>query len=303
MIQNMEQVKRFDFDLQFFAEPGGEPGTPPMDDGNANTNVDTSARQDQANTPSSGGMTQQQMVDWNTHQAALRGMNEAQKKASEYEKALNGRAIDQVLERAAYADAIDSDVPGAIRIALQKDRALAFQLYGELFGDQQQQQKQTSPYGDVSDYDEFGNRVESRTVEKVDQKYDPRLSKLENWVQQQYELGIKTKTNAMIPQEMQNAFWDQVAKFGIPIKTIEEYPLVVDGLIVQLSGGLTKYEESIRTAAQVQTAQNLTNKVKANANVATLTPGGGPPAVESPKVFTDPNERLTEALRRVGVQT
>lgn len=315
MFENkMEQVDRINFNLQLFADegPGGDLGTPPATAGDANVGSAGDANVGQAvNTPPNGSNqpTNQQTPEQQL-QAAIQGMNTAQRERSEWVNVAKEHGFNTAEDAKAAFQAYQamqtqptqlienyfSKNPAALQEILRKN-------FGQVFGGQEPQP--ASPYGDVADYDEFGNRVEKRsseaTLKQVAQQYDPRLSRVENFINQQYENGIKTKENARIPQEVQETVWSKVKEIGIPFTTIESQPWLIDGLVVNAMGGREKYEESIRTATATQTAQKLTQKVTQNNNVAPLTPGGGVIVSEANVPITDQDARLREAMRRLGV--
>jgi hypothetical protein len=173
---------------------------------------------------------------------------------------------------------------------------------GQVFNNQQ---PQASPYENITTYDEFGNVVVKQStdaaVKQVTQQYDPRLTAVENFIKQQHESQVKTQLNPKIPEAVRESVWNEVKKIGIPMATIEAQPWLIDGLVVQLSGGREKYEESIRTAAAAETAKKVTDKVIQNNNVASLTPGGGVSVSEINGPITDPDARRREAMRRIDL--
>ncbi len=313
LVNQMEQAKGFKFDLQFFAEePGVGAGTPPS--GGTEGNVVGNATTGQAATPPSNAQNANpKTVDWDTHQAAVREMNAKQQEAAGWRNVAKEYGFDSA-EQAKQAFQVYKAVndpnqagamvknylaqnPDVLVGMLRENPMQAAQIMGQVFNGQQ---VQTSPYENVTTYDELGNIVVNQSTQealkKVQQQYDPRLSAIENYVKQQYEAGIKARENSRIPENIRDAVWEQVNKVGIPFNVIDAQPWIIDGLIVNAMGGREKYEESIRASS----AQKFTDKViQNNANTATLTPGSGVFVKETQPLIMNQEQRRKAALQRV----
>ena len=293
MFQNKtEQVSQVRFDLQFFAEPGGEPASPPATDPSQNVATPDTTSQATGSPDVTGSQSTQRTVTWDEHQAAIKGMNEAQRKAAELEK------------RAAYADQIDSDPitavkqflsqnPDALTALLRENPMQTAQIMGQVFNNQQ---PQASPYENITTYDEFGNAIIPEAVKAVDQKYNPRLTAVENFIQRQYEDGIKARENGRIPEAIRDTVWNAVKQIGIPMQTIEAQPWLIDGLIIQASGGREKYEEQIYAQRQTKKVNQVIDNHNSTVN---LIPNGSVAAVQT-NTNMSWNDRKKLAARQVA---
>jgi hypothetical protein len=325
--QKMEQVERF-FDLQFFAEEGsGEPGagsgTPPATgEGNQGNQSAGTVNQGQAVTPPDGGQNQPanqnqgQTVEQQL-QAAIKGMNEAQRKAAELEKVLNGVAPEQVAQALQFVQQVQENPQGMIiNYIRQNPQAMseivkefgpmqAAQMFNQAFGGQQSQADPYAKYEGIDNMPDLVRAIEADLLAKIDGriegKINPVVQPLQQNYQAQYEAGIKTRENARIPENLRDTVWNKVKEIGIPFTQIEKYPWLIDGLIIEAAGGREKYEESIRAAATTTTVKKITDKVIQNNNVAQLTPAGGVNAVQNNGPITDPDARHKEALRRLAL--
>jgi hypothetical protein len=280
----MEQVEGFKFDLQFFGDegPGVGSGTPPaMNDGSQNVGATPTG---QAGTPPSGtgqpANGQPQTVDWETHQAAIRGMNDAQRVKAAWEKTAAEYGFNSVEEakRAfeVYKAVNDPNQAGALvknyltqnpdvlTALLRENPMQAAQIMGQVFNGQQ---TQADPFENVSTW---GEAFEVKSG--VD-------SKIQGFIEKNPDSGVT-----------QEAVWNKVKEIGIPMQTLKMQPWLIQGLIMETMGGEDKYAEYIAKKASSATAQNLTQKVLDNNSVAPLTPGGG----VSVRVAEDPisNPRL-----------
>jgi membrane-associated HD superfamily phosphohydrolase len=273
----------------------------------ATTAPDVTGRQSQT------GQTPEQQL-----QAALSGMGAAQREKAEWlnvakEYGFNSaaeakqafetyRAVNDPNQAGIMVKNYLAQNPDALTTLLRENPMQAAQIMGQVFNNQQ---PQASPYENITTYDEFGNVVVKQStdaaVKQVTQQYDPRLTAVENFIKQQHESQVKTQLNPKIPEAVRESVWNEVKKIGIPMATIEAQPWLIDGLVVQLSGGREKYEESIRTAAAAETAKKVTDKVIQNNNVASLTPGGGVSVSEINGPITDPDARRREAMRRIDL--
>jgi hypothetical protein len=220
-----------------------------------------------------------------------------------------GMSVDQIREQLNYVASINKDPKSAVKGYLSQDQAVllellkenpmqAAQLFGQVFNGQQPQQ--TSPYGDVADYDEFGGRVEKRaaesTLNQVKQQYDPRLTAVEKFVKQQYENGVKAQLNPKIPEALRDKVWGEVSKIGIPMTIVESQPWVIDGLIIQASGGKEEYDKLIKTQTQTKRVEQVIDN---HNNTVNHIPNGGVAAIQT-NANMSWNERKKLAARQVA---
>ena len=321
MNQNMEQAKRF-FDLQFHSEePGAESGTPPAM-GSETQGSQNAGTLGQAVT-SSGGTNQStnnqpQVVDWNTHQAAIKGMNEAQRIKAEWEKTAKEYGFNSVEDAKqafqtykvlnenpiALAKEYFSQRPDDLAALLRENPMQAAQLFGQVFDNGQV--PNTDPYakyGDIDNIPDLVKAIEADTAIKfekmIENKLGPVVQPIQQQFQTQYEERIKTRENARIPEGVQQAVWDKVREIGVPFNLIEKQPWLIDGLIIEASGGLDKYGENLKNSG----ITNYKQQVQSNAqSTAQLTPVGGIPAVDGnePIMNADKlNQKAHEMLNAV----
>lgn len=305
--------------LQFpdTGEPGGGAGTPSNGGSSVGSTGSTISSEpvtsvQAPNTPTATGEQGQapRAVDYETHQAAIRGMNEAQRIKAEWEKTAQEFGFKTTEEAKAAFQAYQAmqtqpDVliknyfaqnPESLTTLLRDNPLQAAQIMGQVFNNQQQQ---SDPYENVSTYQELAQVLKQQLIGELKNEINPVIKPIQSFQAKQYESGIKAQLNPKIPEAVRESLWNEVAKIGIPMSTIEAQPWLIDGLIIQMSGGREKYEESIRNAAAATTAQNLTKKVEQNNNVASLTPGSGVSVSEINGPITDPDARRREALRRL----
>jgi hypothetical protein len=292
--KNSEQVSQVRFDLQFFAEPGGEPASPPMTEGNQNV-VSPGTTSQAINSPDvTSGQVQTGQTPEQQLQAALSGMSAAQREKAAWEKTAREYGFNSVDEAKAafqshqeYQALKSNPLPTIVEI-LKSNPMQAAQIYGQIFNNQQ---PQASPYENITTYDEFGNAIIPEAVKAVDQKYNPRLTAVENFIQRQYESGIQTRENARISEFASKypnagitpeAVWGKVREIGIPLSTIDQQPWVVDGIITQIMGGLGKSIENLAGPIGEQKVKNYQQQVLSNAtSTAQVTPTGGTVAATS----------------------
>jgi hypothetical protein len=312
----MEQVEGFKFDLQFFGDegPGVGSGTPPaMNDGSQNVGATPTG---QAGTPPSGtgqpANGQPQTVDWETHQAAIRGMNDAQRVKAAWEKTAAEYGFNSVEEakRAfeVYKAVNDPNQAGALvknyltqnpdvlTALLRENPMQAAQIMGQVFNGQQ---TQADPFENVSTWGEAFEVFKQMLLPEIDKKYGSAIQPIQQTLQAQenekIKSGVDSKIQGFIEKNpdsgvTQEAVWNKIKEIGIPMQTLKMQPWLIQGLIMETMGGEDKYAEYIAKKASSATAQNLTQKVLDNNSVAPLTPGGG----VSVRVAEDPisNPRL-----------
>ncbi len=296
-----EQAKGINFDLQFFAEPGEDPGTPPNNEPAVNTAPPVNASKAVISPDTTVGQTAQQPVNYEQqYNAAIKGMNEAQRERAEWaniakEYGFNSpeEAKQAFVSHQEYQALLNNPFP-AILETLKNNPMQAAQIFGQVFNNQQ---PQTDPYAKYAEYDNMPDLVktiQSDILGQVEKIVQP----IQQNFQSQYEAGVKNRENARIPEASREAVWNEVKRIGIPMATIDAQPWIIDGLIIQLSGGREKYEESIRTAATAATVQKVTDKITQNNNVATVSPSGSQVGIIQEPI-TDPKQRLNAALAKV----
>lgn len=315
----------FRMPLQFpdTGEPGNGAGTPSNNESAVGSTISSepvtpvqapitpTATGDQGPTPKT--------VDWETHQAAIRGMNEAQRIKAEWEKVAQEGGFKTPEEaRAAFqayqAMQTQPDVliknyfaqkPESLTALLRENPMQAAQLFGQVFNGQN---PAADPYAKYAEYDsmpELVKAIESDTLSKVEKLLESKLNPVVQPIQQRFQQqeieAAKAKVNDQI-----NAFIKKHPDSGVTPEKVWDVmiqnkyrPELTGQAIIEVMGGLDKYEEHIQSKAAATAAKNLTKKVEQNNNVASLTPGSGVSVSEISGPITDPDARRREALRRL----
>lgn len=304
----------FNRPLQFpdTGEPGGGAGTPPVTEG-SQVNVSPVTPSQAPITPDvTGGQDQKGQTPEQQLQAALSGMGVAQREKAEWvniakEYGFNSaaeakrafetyKAVNDPAQAGVMVKNYLTQNPDALTGLLRENPMQAAQLFGQVFNNQQ---PAADPFEGVSTYSELAQVLKQQLIGELKNEIMPVIQPIQQTQQTQHEAQVKAQLNPKIPEAVREQVWSEVKRIGIPMTTIESQPWLIDGLVVQLSGGREKYEESIRSAATTQVVQKVNEKVIQNNNVASLTPGGGVPVTEARVPITDQNKRLEAALAKI----
>jgi len=299
----MEQAEGFKANLQFFAEPGDEAGTPP-NEGNYDGNSGDSG--DQATTPSindTGSQGQTQFTP-EQYQNAIKGMNQAQQEAAAYRKL--GLTPEQVQERNQFYQQANenpqqlienyvSQNPQMFQALMQKfGPQMATQM---MFGNTQQSQDPYAKLADICDPVEYAKemaQINKQQNEKMfEEQYGSKIKAIEQTFQQQKDTAIQAKINDQINAFVKtypdsgvtaDAIWKSVQKQGIPLNVLEMKPGLIRDEIANAMGGWDKYDEFIgKINVQKNKEQILSNRQ----STAQLTPPGGVPTIIGNQPFQD----------------
>lgn len=305
IMKNMEQEKGRKLNLQFFAEPGEDAGTPPTSD-SGNYEGNTGDNGDQAFTPSTndtGGQGQTQFTP-EQYQNAIKGMNQAQQEAAAYRKL--GLKPEEIQEQIQLARSIQDNPQQLVESYLQQNPQVFQTLLQQRMGFQQQPADPYAVLADITDPTEYGKKLaqinEQQSKKIFEEQYGPKIKAIEQTFQQQKEASIQTNVNNQITDFAkaypdsgitQEAVWKAIKQSNIPINMLEQVPSLVNMAIIDAAGGLQQYNEKIGNSKVQKHQQEIISNARSTAQ---LSPSGGINAISA-------NAQLEGTALRDAAQT